>query len=58
VDEKHEHLKALEVAVVLRIARSRAYEMVGSCEIPSIRFRRSVRVNRRELDKWLEDQQR
>jgi excisionase family DNA binding protein len=41
---------------VLLIARSRAYELVGSGEIPSIRIGRSVRVNRRELDAWLEGQ--
>jgi len=56
VDEKHEYLKVPEVAGVLRIARSRAYELVGSGEIPSIRIGRSVRVNRRELDAWLEGQ--
>jgi excisionase family DNA binding protein len=50
VDEKHEYLKVPEVVGVLRIARSRAYELVGSGEIPSIRIGRSVRVNRRELD--------
>ena len=30
MDEKHEYLKVPEVAGVLRIARSRAYELVGS----------------------------
>ncbi len=56
MDEKHEYLKVPEIAGVLRIARSRAYELVGSGEIPSIRIGRSVRVNRRELDAWLEGQ--
>jgi excisionase family DNA binding protein len=56
MDEKHEYLKVPEVAEVLRIARSRAYELVGNGEIPSIRIGRSVRVNRRELDVWLEGQ--
>ncbi len=51
---RHEYLKVPEVAEVLRIARSRAYELVGSGEIPSIRIGRSVRVSRRELDRWLE----
>jgi excisionase family DNA binding protein len=40
---------------VLRIARSRADELIGSGEIPSIRIGRSVRVNRTELDAWLEE---
>lgn len=56
MDEKHEYLKVPEVVGVLLIARSRAYELVGSGEIPSIRIGRSVRVNRRELDAWLEGQ--
>jgi excisionase family DNA binding protein len=56
MDEQHEYLKVPEVAEVLRIARSRAYELVGNGEIPSIRIGRSVRVNRRELDVWLEGQ--
>ena len=54
MDEKHEYLKVPEVAGILRIARSRAYELVGNGEIPSIRIGRSVRVNRRELDARLE----
>ncbi len=53
-EHRHEYLKVPEVAEVLRIARSRAYELVGSGEIPSIRIGRSVRVSRRELDRWLE----
>jgi excisionase family DNA binding protein len=54
-EQQHEYLKVPEVAEVLRIARSRAYELVGSGEIPSVRIGRSVRVSRKELEKWLED---
>jgi excisionase family DNA binding protein len=56
VDREHEWLKVPEVAGVLRIARSRAYELVAEGEIPSVRIGRSVRVSRRELDRWLEEQ--
>jgi excisionase family DNA binding protein len=57
VDERqHEYLKVPEVAEVLRIARSRAYELVANGEIPSIRIGRSVRVSRKELERWLEEQ--
>jgi len=56
VDTEHEWLKVAEVARVLRIARSRAYELVGSGEIPSVRIGRSVRVRREELDRSLEEQ--
>jgi excisionase family DNA binding protein len=55
-EQRHEYLKVPEVAEVLRIARGRAYELVGSGEIPSVRIGRSVRVSRKELDRWLEEQ--
>ncbi len=58
MDEQHEWLKVPEVAQVLRIARSRVYELIGSGEIPSIRIGRSVRVSRKELDRWLEEQRK
>lgn len=56
MDEQHEWLKVPEVAQVLRIARSRAYELVADGEIPAVRIGRSVRVSRKELDRWLEGQ--
>lgn len=55
-DQHHEWLKVPEVAEVLRIARSRAYELIADGEVPAVRIGRSVRVNRRELDRWLEAQ--
>jgi excisionase family DNA binding protein len=56
VNTEHEWLKVPEVAQMLRIARSRAYELVGSGEIPSVRIGRSVRISRRELERWLGEQ--
>ncbi len=56
MDEQREWLKVPEVAAVLRIARSRAYELVAVGEIPSVRIGRSVRVNQKELERWLEEQ--
>lgn len=56
MDEQQEWLKVPEVAELLRIARSRAYELVADGEIPAVKIGRSVRVNRKELDRWLEDQ--
>ncbi|BBL79468.1 excisionase [Rubrobacter xylanophilus] len=55
-ERQHEWLKVPEVAEVLRIARSRAYELVASGEIPAVRIGRSVRVSRKELDRWVEGQ--
>ena len=56
MDTEHEYLKVPEVAKVLRIARSRAYELVADGEIPAVKIGRSVRVSRRELDRWLKSQ--
>ena len=53
--QQHEYLKVPEVAAVLRIAHSRAYELVADGKIPSIRIGRSIRVSRRKLDDWLEE---
>lgn len=54
-EQQHEWLKVPEVAEELRIARSRAYELVADGEIPAVRIGRSVRVSRKELDRWLVD---
>ncbi len=56
MDKEHEFLKVPEVAQILRVARSRAYELVANGTIPAIKIGHSVRVARRELDKWLEGQ--
>ncbi len=55
-EQRHEYLKVPEVAKVLRIARSRAYELVADGEIPAVKIGRSARLSRKELDRWLEGQ--
>lgn len=55
-EQYHEWLKVPEVAKELRIARSRAYELVADGDIPAVKIGRSVRVSRKELDRWLENQ--
>ncbi|MGF1473050.1 MAG: helix-turn-helix domain-containing protein [Rubrobacteraceae bacterium] len=56
MERHHEWLKVPEVAEELRIARGRAYELVADGEIPAVKIGRSVRVSRKELDRWLEGQ--
>ena len=56
MDTQHEFLKVPEIAKELRIARSRAYELVASGTIPAVKIGRSVRVSRRDLERWLEEQ--
>jgi excisionase family DNA binding protein len=45
-EQQYEYLKVPEVAEVLRITRSRAYELLGEGEIPLVRIGRGVRVSR------------
>jgi excisionase family DNA binding protein len=56
MDTQHEFLKVPEVAKELRIARSRAYELIANGTIPAVKIGRSVRVSRRELERWLGEQ--
>ena len=43
-----------EVANELHIPRTRAYELIARGELPGVRLgQRSIRVNRRELEKFL-----
>lgn len=50
-------LSVPEAAKVLRISRSRAYELAQGGELPGVlRIGRSVRVSKRALDAWIEEQ--
>jgi excisionase family DNA binding protein len=50
-----EVLKVTEVAEILRIPRSRAYDLVARGEIPSFKIgERSVRVRRSALDAYMQ----
>jgi excisionase family DNA binding protein len=42
-----------EAAQVLRIGRSKAYELIRSGELPVVRIGRAVRVPRAALEKWV-----
>jgi excisionase family DNA binding protein len=54
---EHEILTIEEAARILRVGRSRAYEMAASGEMPGvIRIGRSLRVSRRRLAIWIDDQ--
>jgi len=45
--------RADEVAAALRIGRSKAYAMMASGELPTVRLGRSVRVPRAALEEWI-----
>ena len=48
-------LRVEEVARVLGIGRTKAFEMVARRELPVIRIGRLVRVPRAALDAWIAD---
>jgi excisionase family DNA binding protein len=49
-----EWLTVPEAAAELQIPRSRAYELCARGELPAVRIgERSIRVNRRELERFL-----
>jgi excisionase family DNA binding protein len=50
-------MKVAEIAQELRIARSRAHELLAADRtIPAVKIGRSVRLRRTELERWLEGQ--
>ena len=51
-------LKVEEVAALLAISRSQAYKLVRRGEIPSIQVGTAIRVPRRALEAWLDEQTR
>lgn len=57
VDEQHDELwTAKEVSQYFRVSMPRAYGLMASGKIPVVRIGRSVRVSKRTLEKWIEEQ--
>jgi excisionase family DNA binding protein len=50
-------LKPAEVATALAIGRGTVCAMLHAGEIPSVRIGRNIRVSRKALERWIEDQQ-
>lgn len=50
-------LRAQQVANRLNISRGKAYEMMGSGELPVIRIGRSLRVRIESLERWIEEKE-
>lgn len=50
-------LRVEEAAVLLRLSRSRLFEMISRDEVPGVlRFGRSTRISRVALERWIEEQ--
>jgi len=57
--ERNEWLTVPEAAQELRIPRSRCYELIQRGDLPAVRIgQRSIRVNRRELERFLLESRR
>lgn len=53
VTVERELLTVAEAAGVLRIGRTKCYELVAAGVLPTIRIGRAVRIPRRALDGWI-----
>jgi len=51
-----EWLTLREMQEMLAIGRTKAWQLVASGEVPAVKIGRSVRVSRKELEGWLEEQ--
>lgn len=51
-------LRPEQVAEVLRIGRTKVFELIGRGELPVLRLGRSVRISRRALEAWIEARSR
>jgi excisionase family DNA binding protein len=51
-----EWLTLREMQEMLSIGRTKAWQLVASGEVPAVKIGRSVRVSRKELEQWLEEQ--
>jgi excisionase family DNA binding protein len=46
-------LRVADIAMLLRISRSRTYALIKSGAIPSVRFGGTLRVPRRAYERWI-----
>jgi excisionase family DNA binding protein len=49
----NELLRPEDVQSILRIGRSKVYEMIAHGELPVVRIGRAVRIPRDELERWV-----
>jgi len=59
VSIRREWLKVPEIARLLGVPRTRAYELIQRGELPAVRLgERTIRVNRQELERFLLEERR
>jgi excisionase family DNA binding protein len=47
-----------EVARLLRLSRTKVYELIAVEGLPVVRFGRAVRVSRASLEQWIQERER
>jgi excisionase family DNA binding protein len=57
-EEASRLLKAHEVAQLLGLGRTKVYEMLSTGELPVVRIGTAVRVPRKALTAWIDEQTR
>ena len=55
-NREREWITLRDMQQVLGIGSTKAYELVASGEVPSVRIGRAIRISRKELEHWLEEQ--
>lgn len=53
---EREWISLREMQEVLGIGSTKAYGLVASGEVPSVRIGRAIRISRKELEHWLQEQ--
>ncbi|MCK4782874.1 MAG: helix-turn-helix domain-containing protein [Desulfobacteraceae bacterium] len=48
-------LTARDIAYLMQISKSKAYDLMRSGEIPAVRIGRSIRVREEDIDQYIED---
>jgi excisionase family DNA binding protein len=56
MDEDRELLRAGDVARILKVSRSRIYQLLSNGDLPSVRVGGAIRIPRLAWEAWLEEQ--
>jgi len=56
MDNENDLLTVLEMADVLKISRSKAYEIIKEKTFPIIKIGKCIRISKKELLKWLHNE--
>ena len=52
----HEMLKVDDVAALLKLGRTKVYQLVAEGELPAVRIGKVLRISAEALQKWLSTQ--